>query len=252
MPELTADDYAYRFPDHWMAHEKHAGTLFERLNRAYVSRVIEIIKSSGAKTVLEVGCGDGWNCGQMVAAGLDVTGTDWSENGIRYATMFVPGAQFFRGDVRDDEFLKRFPNKFDAIALIEVLEHIPPNDSVSAMTNIAIPLKAGGTFVLTTPSINFPNDNPQHYQHFTEAKLRDIASAAGLVVKSVEGYGDVRQADAYWRKMRWIENRYWSIKPAVKFLTDSYHRKTNLRSTPLDVCHGFVMTMNKPWSQGEA
>jgi 2-polyprenyl-3-methyl-5-hydroxy-6-metoxy-1,4-benzoquinol methylase len=245
MSELTAEDYAYRFPDHWIDHEKKSGSLFERLHLAYVSRAIEMIKASGARTVLEVGCGDGWNCGEMVKAGLDVVGIDWSQNAIAYASMFVPEAKFFRGDVRDQEFLNRFPHKFDALALIEVVEHIPPNDCISAMTNIATPLKPGGTFVLTTPSVNFPNDTPLHYQHFTEELLRHIAKEAGLTVKSVEGYGDVLASRTYWSRMRWVDNRFYSIKPAAKFLTEKYHRETNLQSTPLDRCHGFIMTMTK-------
>jgi 2-polyprenyl-3-methyl-5-hydroxy-6-metoxy-1,4-benzoquinol methylase len=236
---------AYRFPDHWIDHEQKSGSLFERLHQAYVSRAIEIIQASSARTVLEVGCGDGWNCGEMVKVGLDVVGIDWSPNAIAYASMFVPGAKFYQGDVRDAAFLRQFPDKFDALALIEVLEHIPPKDCISAMANIAEPLKSGGTFVLTTPSVNFPNDTPLHYQHFTEEKLRHIAKESGLVVKSIEGYGDVFAARVYWRRMRWVENSLYSIKPAAKFLTEKYHRETNLRSTPLDRCHGFIMTMTK-------
>jgi 2-polyprenyl-3-methyl-5-hydroxy-6-metoxy-1,4-benzoquinol methylase len=246
MRELTAEDYAYRFPDHWIDHELKSGSLFEKLHRSYAARAIDIIKRSGAKTVLEVGCGDGWICGQMVECGLDVVGVDWSKNAILYASTFVSGAQFFTGDVRDQEFLNRFPDKFDALALIEVLEHIPPNDCISAMTNIATPLKSGGTFVLTTPSVNLQNTSTLHYQHFTEELLRHIAKEAGLAVKSIEGYGDVRATDAYWRRMRWVENRFYSIKPAAKFLTEKYHRETNLNDTPLDRCHGYIMTMAKP------
>jgi 2-polyprenyl-3-methyl-5-hydroxy-6-metoxy-1,4-benzoquinol methylase len=245
MEELTAEDYEYRFPDHWIDHELKSGSLFEKLHRAYAARAIEIIKESGAKTVLEVGCGDGWICGQMVKADLDVVGVDWSKNAILYASTFVPKAKFFCGDVRDPEFLCRFPNKFDALALIEVLEHIPPKDCISAMMNIATPLKPGGAFVLTTPSVNLPNTSTLHYQHFTEDMLRHTAKEAGLIVKSIEGYGDMRANDAYWRKMRWVENRYYAIKPAARYMTEKYHRETNLRNTPLDRCHGFIMTMTK-------
>src|SRR5437588_3152259 len=164
MRELTAEAYAHRFPDHWIDHELKAGSLFDNLHRAYAGRAIEIIKQSGAKTVLEIGCGDGWICGAMVKAGLDVVGVDWSKNAISYASMFVPEARFFCGDIRDQEFLTRFPDKFDALALIEVIEHIPPKDCVSAMANIATPLKSAGTFVLTTPSVNLPNTSTLHYR----------------------------------------------------------------------------------------
>ena len=75
MPErwerLSAEDYSYLLPDHWLLKEKNIWTM---MHHAYVWRVVEIVKNSGAQRVIEVGCGDGWNCGQMVEAGLDVVG----------------------------------------------------------------------------------------------------------------------------------------------------------------------------------
>jgi 2-polyprenyl-3-methyl-5-hydroxy-6-metoxy-1,4-benzoquinol methylase len=75
----------YRLPDHWILHEHKPDDIFTLLHSAYVRRAIDIIKASGAKTVLEVGCGDGWNCGEMSKAGLDVVGTDFIQNAITYA-----------------------------------------------------------------------------------------------------------------------------------------------------------------------
>lgn len=244
--ELSSDNYQYRFPDHWIDHELKSGSLFEKLHSAYASRVIEIIKRSGAQNILEVGCGDGWICGKMVEAGLDVVGIDWSLRAIAYAAMFVPNGKFYCGDVRDEAFLQKFPNEFDALALIEVIEHIPPKDCVQALSNIIRPLKSGGTFVLTTPSVNEPNTNPLHYRHFTQEILCELARTAGLMVKDIEGYGDIPATNAYWKKMRWTNNRIYSIKPISDWLTSNYHRNVNLTGTPLDRCAGFVMTMTKP------
>lgn len=246
MTEMIVSQEAYRLPDHWILHEHRPDDVFTALHGAYVRRAVEILKDCGAKTVLEVGCGDGWNCAEMTKAGLDVVGTDFIQNAITYASALVPEAKFICGDLTSEAFKSRFPEKFDAVALIEVIEHIAPGECVNAIRNIVTPLKPGGTFVLTTPSENFPNDNIYHYQHFTEAKLRAImAEAGGLKVLSVEGYGDVEAERAHWRKMRLVENRFYSIKPAVKFLTKKYHRETNLLKTPLDRCHGIIMTMTK-------
>jgi 2-polyprenyl-3-methyl-5-hydroxy-6-metoxy-1,4-benzoquinol methylase len=87
----------------------------------------------------------------------DIVGINWSANAIGYASMLVPGARFFAGDLLDSEFLKKFPEKFDAAALIEVIEHIPPNDCVAALQGISSVLKPGTTFVLTTPSTSLPS-----------------------------------------------------------------------------------------------
>jgi 2-polyprenyl-3-methyl-5-hydroxy-6-metoxy-1,4-benzoquinol methylase len=240
--QIDNPSHGYKLPDHWVLHELNQDHQFTLLHGAYVHRVIEIIKKSGAQTVLEVGCGDGWNCGEMVKAGLDVVGIDWSINGIAYATALVQGAKFMRADVTSPEFISKFPDKFDAVALVEVIEHIPPNDCVTAIRNIVAPLKKGGTFVLTTPSENFPNNNPLHYQHFTEQKLRNMMQeAGGLRVISVEGYGDVKEGAKHWRRMRWADNRIYSIKPLQKHLAGRY-RKTQLTETPLSRSHGIVVT----------
>jgi 2-polyprenyl-3-methyl-5-hydroxy-6-metoxy-1,4-benzoquinol methylase len=243
--QIDNPEHGYKLPDHWVLHELKNDDLFTMLHSAYVHRVIEIIKSSGAKTVLEVGCGDGWNCGEMVNAGLNVVGIDWSINGIAYASALVPKARFLRADVRSPEFTAQFPNKFDAVALVEVIEHIPPHECVEAIRNIIEPLKKGGTFVLTTPSENFPNDNPLHYQHFTEQKIRQMMSdAGGLTVVSVEGYGDVEAERSYWSKMRWADNRFYSVKPLMKSITDEY-RKLKLTEVPLSRSHGLIATIVK-------
>ena len=66
--ELEAEDYTYHLPDHWILEVKEAGEYFTKMHAAYVQRVVELVKESGARSVLEVGCGDGWNCGKLVGA----------------------------------------------------------------------------------------------------------------------------------------------------------------------------------------
>jgi 2-polyprenyl-3-methyl-5-hydroxy-6-metoxy-1,4-benzoquinol methylase len=244
--ELTAEDYAYLLPDHWVLHDREPEEIFTRLHSYYVQRVANIIKASGARTVLEVGCGDGWASGKMAESGLDVVGIDWSSNAIGYASMLVRGARFFAGDVRDSEFLRRFPNKFDAIALIEVIEHIPPKDCVAALQGISTVLKPGGTFVLTTPSTNLPNTSTLHYRHFTPQVLRDlVASVGGLEVIALEGYGDMEAEKSFYRWSRWVDNRYYRIKPLRAMLLDKYNQRTKLDQTPFDRCHGLIMIMQR-------
>lgn len=244
--ELAAEDYSYRFPHHWIDHELKTGSLFEKLHAAYASRAIELIKKSGARDVLEIGCGDGWVCNEMSRAGLKAVGVDWSENAISYARMFAQNASFLGGDICDQAISNEFVGKFDAVALIEVIEHIPPADCISALVNISQTLKPGGTLVLTTPSVNLPNTSTLHYRHFTPEILTELVNASDFAVQSIEGYGDVPATDAYWRFMRWVDNEHYTIKAAAKFLTDRYHRTIKLTGTPLDRCQGFIVTAKKP------
>jgi len=244
--ELTAEDYFYLLPDHWVLHSKDPDSIFTRLHGYYVRRVVEIIKSSNSKTVLEVGCGDGWASGKLAEAGFDVVGVDWSANAIGYASILVPKARFYAMDVRDESFIRKFPDKFDAVALIEVIEHIPPKDCVESLRAITVSLKPGGVFVLTTPSTNLPNTSTLHYRHFSEDVLRSLVAEAGdLDVIDIEGYGDMSAEGVFWRRSRWLDNRYFQIKQLKKILLHDFHRRTKLGPTPFDRCQGFIVTMRR-------
>lgn len=189
-----------------------------------------------------MGCGDGWNCGQLAKAGLNVVGVDWSRNGIGYASMLVPSAQFYCGDLRDPEFLRRFPDPFEAAIFVEVLEHIPPEDCVEALRNISALLKKGGLLVLT--SVNLPNTNPQHYRHFDVQTLRELIAEVGdLRINAIEGYGDVAYETRMYKKMRWFQNRYYTLKPILRKFPDGYKR--HCINSPLDRCAGFILRIEK-------
>lgn len=238
--DISASDYEYRLPDHWILSTED---LFGVMHEAYVRRVVEIVRGTGAKRVLEVGCGDGWNCGKLVEAGVDAVGIDWSKNGIEHARRMVPKGRFFQGDVRDASFRREFPEPFDAAIFVEVLEHIPPPDCPAALRNIAECLKPGGMLVLTTPSVNKENTNPGHYRHFTEAMIRELAPQGGFRVESIEGYGDVQLERRYYKLARFIDNRYYLIKGIRRRLLNRYRKRC--LGTPMSRCHGIIATMKK-------
>src|SRR5689334_7421491 len=75
----------YLLPDHWILPLCDNTGVWWLDHEAYVARVCEIVKASGARTVFEAGCGDGWNCNELVQCGLDVVGSDWSRNAIDHA-----------------------------------------------------------------------------------------------------------------------------------------------------------------------
>ncbi len=235
----------YLLPDYWVLPLCDRTGVWWMDHEAYVSRVCEIVKNSGARTVLEAGCGDGWNCHKLVQSGLDVVGCDWSQNAIDHARRLVPGARFYCGDVTGLDFVRTSPDLFDAVALIEVIEHIRPDECIAALMNITRLLRPEGTFVLTTPSTNQVNHNPQHYRHFDEATIRSvIASVPGMEVIAVEGYGDAVFARKYHRMMRLFDNRLYRIKPLKRWLDDVYRHKHACR-TPTDRCHGWIVTAIK-------
>ena len=123
-------------------------------------------------------------------------------------------------------------------------EHIPPNDCVAAFRNIASCVKPGGVLILTTPSTNIENTNPQHYRHFTVDVLSELVTqAGGLQILAAEGYGDYVLAGRYHQIARFVDNRYYLIRPLRRWLQVYYGRRC--RSTSIKRCEGIVMAMER-------
>jgi 2-polyprenyl-3-methyl-5-hydroxy-6-metoxy-1,4-benzoquinol methylase len=248
--EVPVEAYDYTIPDHWRDYwimdpenPKHH---WEITHMVYVDRVVELVKESGSRSVLELGCGDGFNCSRLVESGLDqVVGVDWSPNAIRYAKALVPKARFYCGDLRDVNWKSELSEPFDAGILVEVIEHIPPKDCVEVLRSMTQQIKVGGLLVLTTPSVNTPNNNPGHYRHFDEKTLREmVAEAGGLSITAIEGYGDAIFARRTYHWLRFFNNRYYEIKPVKRWIWGKCY-KSRCKSSSLDVCAGFVMTMQR-------
>jgi 2-polyprenyl-6-hydroxyphenyl methylase/3-demethylubiquinone-9 3-methyltransferase len=99
--------------------------------------------------VLDVGCGNGYTCGQFLAKGCEVTGIDLSLSGIEIARRSHPGARFEVMGA-DDHILENLGvEPFDVIVSTEVVEHLyAPRPYVKGAFAA---LKPGGRFICTTP-----------------------------------------------------------------------------------------------------
>jgi ubiquinone/menaquinone biosynthesis C-methylase UbiE len=151
----------------------------------YLLRVKKKLSPFTGQKILDVGCGDGRFFHEVRGENVILWGVDYSERAIQFARAFNPSAQFVVGGVSDLP-----PNEsFDAIVMIEVLEHIPPSQISRTLREISRRLKKGGKLVITVPSVR-RGMVEKHYQHFTETSFREALSPHFNVVK-VEGYGRV-------------------------------------------------------------
>ncbi|WEL16675.1 SAM-dependent methyltransferase [Halorhabdus sp. SVX81] len=120
---------------------------------------------------MDVGCGDGRFLRELGSEYPDVTATgiDYSKRAIDMAKALNPGLDFRCVDLRSDEVNM----SYNVVTLIEVLEHIPPDDIDSfldAITDIQDPT---GRTIITVPHENKPVQD-KHFQHFSGAGLRDL------------------------------------------------------------------------------
>jgi 2-polyprenyl-6-hydroxyphenyl methylase/3-demethylubiquinone-9 3-methyltransferase len=99
--------------------------------------------------ILDVGCGNGFTCGEFLKRGYYVVGIDLSEQGIAIARQSYPGGRFevLPADAQLLEALHEPP--FDLIISTEVVEHL--YDPRSYARGCFDALKPGGRFICTTP-----------------------------------------------------------------------------------------------------
>lgn len=63
--------------------------------------------------------------------------------------------------------------KFDAVTLVEVLEHIPPQQAQRFLQAVSWHMRPGAKLVVTVPHSNKPVQ-PKHYRHFSSQSLQEL------------------------------------------------------------------------------
>jgi 2-polyprenyl-3-methyl-5-hydroxy-6-metoxy-1,4-benzoquinol methylase len=102
-----------------------------------------------SKRVLDVGCGNGFMCGQFLKLGCEVTGVDLSEQGVARARESFPAGRFEVVSAGDDLLEQLREEPFDIVISTEVVEHLySPREWARACFTA---LRPGGRFVCTTP-----------------------------------------------------------------------------------------------------
>lgn len=99
--------------------------------------------------VLDVGCGNGFTCGEFLRRGYQVVGIDLSRQGIEIARKTHPDGRF-EVLAADDMLLEKLgETPFDIVVSTEVVEHLySPREYARGCYDA---LKSGGRFICTTP-----------------------------------------------------------------------------------------------------
>ncbi|GGZ85880.1 class I SAM-dependent methyltransferase [Streptomyces echinoruber] len=115
------------------------------LDRAVLAAFAELVRSTGAGPVAELGCGPGWVTAHLRDLGLDVFGVDLSPVMIELARKAYPDLRFEVGsmDALDlaDGTLRGIVSWYSVI-------HIPPRDVPAYLTEFRRMLAPGGHLLL--------------------------------------------------------------------------------------------------------
>jgi SAM-dependent methyltransferase len=134
------------FWNSWNARYRDSGAPLPQVNARQAQMAIEWTSSLGRTDldILEVGCGTGWLCSQLVAFG-EVTGTDLSDEILKTAESKYPGIRFIPGDFMQVDLPSE---SFDVVVSLEVLAHVA--DQPAFVAKMARHLRPGGLLILAT------------------------------------------------------------------------------------------------------
>ncbi len=179
-------------------------------------------KANGSHRHMDYGCGDGgfiFHVSALKSYGnVDFFGIDFDHKAIKWANQFSVKENFVCGDVKDLPACS-----YDSGSLVEVYEHIPPNECSKFLSGISDSLKNGAPLFVTVPSTQKPT-GLKHYRHFDfETLIKEFEEF--FVVEEV--YGFERKNFISKILSRLLTTRYWYVesKFTSTYLINSYSSK---------------------------
>lgn len=140
------------------------------------------------RSVLEVGCGEGYGTALLAASADRVLGLDYDAITVAHAAATYPQAWFVRANLAA---LPVPSASTDVLASLQVVEHVwNHSEFVSECLRVVRP---GGLLFMTTPNrLTFSPGldapvNPFHTHEFTAPELTDLLSACDFAIDTVLG-----------------------------------------------------------------
>ena len=133
-------DYESNFPDRYFTY-RHGAEVVRQLRGHLLGR----------GTVLDYGCGPGYLLGELLDAGIEAAGLDFSPATVSKVNERFSGRATFRGAFLPEQ-LKENARAFNVITVLEVVEHLydePLEQLLSALPDFLAP---EGVVVFSTPN----------------------------------------------------------------------------------------------------
>ncbi len=133
---IAAPEFIWNTDKHTEVHRFVAGPVIERLRR------------HEARSVLDLGCGNGSLTAYIARQGFALTGLDYSRSGIDLATRRYPEARFAEHDLAES-LPGAHAKCYDAVISVEVIEHLLLPRKLLETARMA--LRPGGMLIVSTP-----------------------------------------------------------------------------------------------------
>jgi 2-polyprenyl-3-methyl-5-hydroxy-6-metoxy-1,4-benzoquinol methylase len=183
---------------------------------SYLETMLRAFEPSDQRmSVLELGCGAGVPCTQLLASreNIDVTANDISDTQITMAKERLPqSVNLIPGDMMKLEFNQE---RFDAVTAMYSIFHLPRSEQTVILRRIWDWLKPGGQLLANFPETEFASSSDQswlggtkgamHWSGWGRDEMRRIVKDIGfemviddVVVDSEEENGVSRSVPFHW------------------------------------------------------
>jgi SAM-dependent methyltransferase len=176
--EQLIQEGQYNFPYHFIPTGDSVWTISRHLGWGYeylaiLETITNLVVDHHPGRALDFGCGDGRLVYELYKKGIPkISGIDFSERALLFSQAMVKSNDKV-GFFTDLEEVRG--QQFDVVTAVEVLEHIPPNETKSILAAIHKVLDEKGSLIVSVPTKNVPL-NRKHYRHFTIFELeKEIA-----------------------------------------------------------------------------
>jgi ubiquinone/menaquinone biosynthesis C-methylase UbiE len=170
MKKEAHQENLYQLPYHWMARS------FQRVSTELRNRtVVKELRFGAGHRILDLGCGDGYFTGYLKTKFPEsfVVGADYYLRAIRFARIMTDDSPYVAASAMALGFKS---GCFDAVFVMDVVEHLDCEDRKQALREAARALRPGGVIVVTVPSNRLPVI-PMHYHHFDVRGLAQLMQA---------------------------------------------------------------------------
>lgn len=167
----------YEIPYHYIPRLNHGGFSqavswsWGMRYMAGLETILAQLENVKFESIIDIGCGDGRFLREVGQRFTDkrILGIDYSSRAIALAKAMNPTLDYRCINILDTPVDERF----DVATMVEVLEHIPPEQVNDFLRSTKAILRTSGLLVLTVPHVNKTVSN-KHYQHFSSDTLYRI------------------------------------------------------------------------------
>lgn len=195
-PVIWTPERIKRFFDFYSTQPNMEDNYFSRQRGSAVLRLM-LRHAPLSGPVLDLGCGPGYFLEQLAGHWIECCGVDLSRESVEAAQRRLEGNPLFLGAsaMSEEQTLPCASDSFEAVFLMETVEHLLPGETERLFGEIVRVLRPGGHLIVTTPyrenleasmavcpECGCEFHSVQHIHSFDPGRLARLVSQYGLEV----------------------------------------------------------------------